>query len=163
MSEVTQILSRIEAGESAAAGTKLAPISQAIDEAVAAFSMKDPSVSVPALARGLTATRSAIDALSSDKDAVFYLVRKEQEFIDAINTAMGVVLTAVAVPAGTTDPTGPGAAFAPPPVMGGVVPGQRFDVQWTFVSRGTPKISALVPQINAGRGFAMSRVLAEET
>ena len=140
----------------AGAGAKLAPVSQAIEEAVAAFSIKDPSASVPALARGLTATRSAIESFSSDQDAVFYLARKEQEFLDAINTAMGVVLTAVAVPAGTTDPSGPGAAFAPPPVMGGVVPGQWFDVQWTFVSRGTPRVTSLVPQIDRGRGFALS-------
>jgi LmbE family N-acetylglucosaminyl deacetylase len=139
-----------------AAAERLPPIAHAVEEAIAAFSMKDPSASVPALARGLTETRTAIDWFSSDRDAVFYLVRKEREFIDAINMAMGVVLTAVAVPAGTTDPSGPGAGFAAPPVMGGVVPGQTFDIQWTFVSRGTPQISMLLSQINLGKGFTLA-------
>jgi LmbE family N-acetylglucosaminyl deacetylase len=142
--------------EHAAAAERLQPIAEAVDEAVAKFSLQDPSASVPALARGLAATRTAIEWFSEDRDAVFYLLRKEREFADAINAAMGVVLTGVAVPAGTAEPSGPGSGFAPPPVMGGVVPGQTFDVQWTFVTRGTPRISMLVSGINLGRGFAPS-------
>ncbi len=52
--------------------------------------MRDPSASVPALARGLAATRKAIDALGAEPDAVFILRVKEQQFEDAINTALGV-------------------------------------------------------------------------
>ncbi len=140
--------------EHPAAGERLQPIADAVDEAIGKFSIKDPSASVPALARGLAATRTAIDWFSEDRDAVFYLVRKEREFVDAINAAMGVVLTAVAVPVGAGEPSGPGAGFAPPPVMGPVVPGQTFDVQVTFLSRGTSAIT-LDPavQLNLGPGF----------
>jgi LmbE family N-acetylglucosaminyl deacetylase len=140
--------------EHAAAAERLQPIAAAVEEAIAKFSMQDPSALVPALARGLAATRTAIDWFSEDRDAVFYLLRKEREFVDAINTAMGVAFTAVAVPAGSGEPSGPSAAFAPPPVMGPVVPGQTFDVQVTFLSRGTPAIT-LDPavQLNLGRGL----------
>ena len=79
----------------------------------------DPSASVPALARGLAATRCRNRGLAAEPDAVFVLQRKEAQFLDAINTAMGVVLTALAEPAGSAEPTGP---VASPDVMGPVVP-----------------------------------------
>ena len=142
-------------GEAApeAAATRLQPIADAVEEAIATFSVQDPSAAVPALARGLTATVTATDWLSTDRDAVFYLERKRREFVDAINTAMGVVLTATAQPAGIPEPTGPGAAFAPPAVMGDVVPGQTFDVHMTFVSRGTPQVLVDTTGFNMDRGF----------
>ncbi len=59
------------------------------EEAVAAFSMANPSATVPALAEGLTATRKAIAALSAEPDAVFVLKIKEEQFQEAINTALG--------------------------------------------------------------------------
>ena len=77
--------------------------------AVAAFSMPNPSASVPALARGLAATRAAHQRLGAEPDAVFVLRVKEQQFMDAINTALGDRLQAIAA------------------VAGPVVPGQRVE------------------------------------
>ena len=47
-----------------------------------------PSGCVPALARGLAATRTAIAGLNTEPDAVFILRLKEEQFVDAINTAL---------------------------------------------------------------------------
>jgi LmbE family N-acetylglucosaminyl deacetylase len=147
------IFSALRRPEPAGAAGHLQPIVQAVDEAIQRFSIVDPSASVPALARGLTATRAAIDAFASEPDAVFILRRKEAQFMDAISTAMGVALMAVAQPAGAADPVGPAAAFAAPPVMGPVVPGQTFDVRVTFISRGTPAIALDNIAVEAGRGW----------
>ena len=55
--------------------------------------------------------------------------------MDAINTAMGVSLTAVAQPAGTTEPTRTRRRRSRRRrSWAAVVPGQTFDVQVTFVS-----------------------------
>jgi hypothetical protein len=142
--------------EPAGAQAKLQAIAQAVDEAISRFSMSDPSASVPALARGLAATRSAIDAFASEPDAVFLLRRKEAQFVDAINTAMGVSLTAVAQPSNTPEPTGAAAAFAPPPMLSAVVPGQQFDIQTTFVSRGEPAIVLRGIRLDVGSGWKVS-------
>ena len=138
---VTGIFSAIGRKPPAGADANLRTIAQAVDEALQRFSMSDPSTSVPALARGLAATRAAIEALASEPDAVLILERKEAQFMDAINTAMGVSLTAVAQPSGTAEPSGPGAGFAPPPVMPAVVPGQTFEVRATFVTRGAAEVA----------------------
>ena len=81
--------------------------------------MRDPSASVPALARGLAATRKAIDALGAEPDAVFILRVKEQQFEDAINAALGVTVQAIAA------------------VPGPVVPGQRLTVEASLTNRGS--------------------------
>src|SRR5262249_2652283 len=84
-----------------------------------AFSMQNPSASVPALARGLAATRMAIERLSAERDAVFTLRVKEQQFQDAINTALGIELQAIAG------------------VPGPAVPGQRISVETSLTNRGS--------------------------
>jgi LmbE family N-acetylglucosaminyl deacetylase len=84
----------------ASAPALLSAIDVEVRAAIAAFSLRDPSASVPALARGLAATRAAIEKLSAEPDAVFILKTKEQQFEDAINTAFGVDLQAVAAVVG---------------------------------------------------------------
>ena len=118
------------------AAAALGAIDKAAQDAIAAYSLSDPSATVPALARGLKATRDAIQSLSSEPDAVFVLKIKEQQFADTINAALGIMLEALAVPANTPEPTGPFAMFAPAPTMGAVVPGQTFDVLTAFSARG---------------------------
>lgn len=122
--------------EPAGAAAALGAIDKAVQDAIAAYSVADPSATVPALARGLKATREAIQSLSGEPDAVFVLKVKEQQFTDTINEALGVVLQALAVPANTPEPTGPFAAFAPAPTMGAPVPGGTFDVLTAFSARG---------------------------
>ena len=123
------------------AGALLASIDAEVKAAIGAFSLKDPSASVPALARGLAATRKAIAQLTSEPDAVFILDIKERQFVDVINTALGVELQATAQPPGSPD----GAA------MGPVVPGQRVEVRAALTNRGTVTIEPTeIALINGG-------------
>src|SRR5262245_23070660 len=134
---ITGLFSAIARPAPAGADVQLRAIAQAVDEALQRFTLADPSAVVPALARGLTATRVALQALVSEPDAVFILQRKEAQFMDAIATALGVVFTAIAQPAGAAEPSGPGGVVAPA-TMAAVVPGQTFDIRTSFVSRGVP-------------------------
>ena len=90
------LFSAIRRPAPAGAAALLAAIDAEVRAAVAAFSMQNPSASVPALARGLAATRVAIAALRAEPDAVFILRVKEQQFMDAINTALGIEFQAIA-------------------------------------------------------------------
>ena len=122
-------------GRSAPTGVALDRIDAEIDAAFKAFTMENPAAAVPSLVRGLSAARRASEAASADPELVFVLRIKEQQFMDAINTALGIHLSAVAQPSGTEEPTGPFAAFAPPPSMGPVVPGQSFEIRFLLTNR----------------------------
>jgi LmbE family N-acetylglucosaminyl deacetylase len=100
-----------------------------------AFTWTDPSAAVPSLARGLAAVRRARATLS-DPDIADLLEVKEQQFVDALVAALGLQISAVAQPAGLSDPTGPFAAFAPPPTLDAVTPGQAVDVRVAVAVRG---------------------------
>lgn len=133
------------------------PIDDAVAKAMAAFTMQDPSKSVPSLVEGLKLTRAAI-AATKDLDAKFVLEVKEKQFQDAINSAMGMELTAVAQPAGQPEPTGPGAAFAPPSLMAAPVPGQTFEVGARLANRGgitvaIPPAASAAITIEGDRGW----------
>jgi hypothetical protein len=84
--------------------------------------MEHPSAAVPALARGLAATRIAEQELKADPDVVQLLDVKEQQFEDAISAALGIAFDAVAQ---TPDP---------------VVPGQAFDVRMRLTNNGDSNI-----------------------
>ena len=113
-------------------------------EAMAAFTMNDPSAAVRPLVQGLKLTREAIAAHEGRRGAVLLAI-KERQFQDAINSALGVELTAIAQPAGLPEPTGPGAAFAPPPLMAAPVPGQTFEVRARLANRGGHRGGAATP------------------
>ncbi|HEX7136384.1 MAG TPA: NEW3 domain-containing protein, partial [Vicinamibacterales bacterium] len=121
----------------------LVAISEEVTNAVRAFSAADPAACVPALARGLKATREGIARLSSEPDAVFILRIKEQQFQDAINLALGVDLSAVARHVASVESTDPVATLAAPLAFGPVVPGQTFDVRATFTSGGPMALSGI--------------------
>ncbi|MGQ0734801.1 MAG: PIG-L family deacetylase [Acidobacteriota bacterium] len=118
------------------AAEALGAIDRAVKDAVSAFSLSTPSATVPALARGLSATRNALARVSGEPDAAFLLKVKEQQFMDAINAALGIAFEAVAVPANTPEPAGELAMFAPALTMAAVVPGQTFEVRALFSPRG---------------------------
>jgi LmbE family N-acetylglucosaminyl deacetylase len=118
-------------GAAAALGT----IADEVEAARKAFSMNDPSASAPALARGLAAVARARTLFASHPDAVHVLDQKKQQFEDAIAAALALEMTAVAVPQGTAEPTGPFAMFAPAPTMAPVVAGQGVDVRVTVTAR----------------------------
>ena len=139
----------------------LADIDRAAAEAAAAFTLADPSSCVPALVRGLAASRAARSAFSGDADASAFMGVKESQFMDAINTALGLEWTAVAVPMGTTN-TGPAVpgVFTPPPVMRPVTPGQSFEVR---VALTNPSRLTILPVDYALRADAPPARLAGVT
>ena len=137
----------------AGAADVLRRIEGEVSAATAAFTMADPSTCVPALTRGLAATREALALAAADPDAVFLLRIKERQFMDAINSALGVELSALAQPAGTREPTGPYAAYAPPVTFAAPVPGQRFEVIARLANRGGVEIAPSDLAIEAGRGW----------
>ena len=136
----------------------LQPIDAAVQEAMRTFDGRDPSAIVPILARGLAAARSASDTLVSDPDAALILARKVDQFQIAINTALGLDLAAIAQPADPPEPTGPGAAFAPPPVMGAVVPGQSFEVRVQMSNRGGVSILPETIALDTDRGWQAQEI-----
>jgi LmbE family N-acetylglucosaminyl deacetylase len=134
----------------------LGAIERHVEEAVARFTMNDPSAAVPALARGLQSTRAALSLVASDPDAEFLLRIKERQFMEAINAALGLELTAVAQPPDTAEPTGPFAAFAPPPTLAAPVPGQGFEVVTRLANRGALEIAPTEVAIEAGAGWTVA-------
>jgi len=139
------------------AGALLAAIDADVQAAIKAFSLQNPSASVPALARGLAETRKAIEQLAGEPDAAFILRVKEQQFADAINTALGLELQAIAQPAGIPDPGGPLAGFVPPVTMGPAVPGQRIEVRVTLTNRGTTDIAPTDMTLIAGADWRIEK------
>ena len=137
----------------AGAAESLGPIAGAVAEAMAAFKLTDPSAAVPALARGLAATRAAIARFRSEPDAQFVLRTKEQQFMDAINSALGITLTAVAQPETTTEPRGAAAAFAAPATMGPIVPGRSFEIRAALTNRGGIEIAPVEIALAPASGF----------
>ena len=145
-------------GREAPAGVDplLGSIDGSIKQATAAFRGSDPSAIVPLLAAGLTATREAIVRSGSEPEAVFLLRRKEAQFVEAINTALGIHFEAVAQPAGIPAPAGPGAAFAQPPALDAVVPGQAFEIRTTFANRAPVEIVLDGVTIEADKGWQVN-------
>jgi LmbE family N-acetylglucosaminyl deacetylase len=135
---------------------RLIAIDREVKAVVEAFSFTDPSACVLALARGLKATREAMEALRSEPDAVFVLKTKEEQFQDAINAALAVEAVGLAQPSGVAEPTGPFALFAPPPVMGPVVPGQTFDVRLSLSNRGKVAIRPVKLAVDAPSGWRVT-------
>jgi LmbE family N-acetylglucosaminyl deacetylase len=137
---IVGLFSAIRRPAPAAAPALLSAIDVEIRGAIAAFSMRDPSASVPALARGLAATRKAIDALGAEPDAVFILRVKEQQFEDAINAALGITVQAIAA------------------VPGPVVPGQRLTVDASLTNRGSVAVEGVsLELVAASPGWPLAR------
>lgn len=117
-------------GLSAPAGAveRLAAVRRHARAARDAFSWTDPSAAVPALARGLSAVRRA-RAAAIEPDVIHLLDVKAQQFADALVASLSLRVSAIAQPAGLSDPSGPFAAFAAPPTLDAVTPGQAVDVR----------------------------------
>ena len=109
----------------------LAAVDASVKDAIAAFTLTDPSATVPALATALAALTTAIAQENEHLDVKAALVVKKRQIAEAIHAALGVSLTGMAQPEGSsqTGPFGAGAVPMPP-----VVPGQPFNVRATFVN-----------------------------
>lgn len=109
----------------------LAEAESLVEDAIAAFNIRNPAAVAPFLAQGLTRIREAMQRSRPHEDAGFLLAIKERQFEDAISTALGLQFRAVAAPAGSR---ATGSPFAPAPTMGAAVPGQPFQVEVTLVN-----------------------------
>ena len=118
-------------------GTAAKPIDDAVESAVKAFTVADPSASAPALAQGLKLTREAI-AAATDPDIRHVLTIKEQQFQDAINACVGATLIAV----------------TNPPVMSAPVAGQTFNVDARLEIRGKLALTPSAPVLTGAAGWA---------
>ncbi|MFQ5737761.1 MAG: PIG-L family deacetylase [Acidobacteriota bacterium] len=133
----------------------LSSIQTHVGQAVAAFNLENPAAVVPFLTLGLKETRQALSLSVGHPDAVFMLRIKERQFMDAINTALGLELRAVAVPAGThTD----GSPWGREPTMGVVVPGQRFQVGTVLTNPSPLGIRALGIQLGGSARWLVDPV-----
>ncbi len=112
----------------------LAEIESRIEDAVAAYNVRNPAAVAPFLAQGLSLIREAIRLSESRGEALFLLKIKERQFQDAVNIALGLQFRAVAAPLGAGDQSSP---FSQPKVMGAVVPGQKFQVDVSLVNPGS--------------------------
>lgn len=119
---------------------RLAGIARHVREAHERFAWTNPAAAAPALARGLDATRRARE-LTREPELQFLLDVKARQFEEALTAALGIHLTATAVPAGVAEPTGPFAAFAPPPTLDPVAPGETFDVRVVAANNSAVPVS----------------------
>ncbi|PYR60552.1 MAG: GlcNAc-PI de-N-acetylase [Acidobacteria bacterium] len=155
---ITGLFKGLRKPEPSGARDVLGRIDAAVKEAVAAFKLTDPSAAVPALARGLAATRAAIAQLSSEPDAAFALKVKEQQFDDAINVALGIEFNAVAQPSGLPEPSGPGAAFTAAATMAEIIPSEialETGPGWQ-VQEGTGSIAPITYNQTASQRFSVT-------
>ena len=78
---------------------------------------------------------------TTDEEVAFLLRVKERQFEAALTAALGLELGAVAEPPGTKPPTGPYAAFAPPPTLAAVTGGASIDVAVNFVNHASADVA----------------------
>jgi LmbE family N-acetylglucosaminyl deacetylase len=137
-------LARFAAGEEAKVPTMAADL-KAIDaaarEALAAFDMREPHRTLPALARGLTAVRKLRDAAAASTlsaspkaELLWRLDRKARDFMKAIELAQGLVVRVIA-----ND--------------GNVVRGQTFSVAAQIFNTGRESMSLDDVQLQVPAGW----------
>ncbi len=129
----------LERPEPAGASARLRRVVEEATAARDAFQFTDPAAASPALARGLAATRAALSD-TTDEEVAFLLRVKERQFEAALTATLGLELGAVAEPPGTKPPTGPYAAYAPPPTLAAVTGGASIDVAVNFVNHANADV-----------------------
>ena len=108
--------------------TSLASLETSIEEAITQFDIQHPTSSIPALANALKAARKLLEMDLHEE--VDFLVRiKSEQIQEAINTALGIHLSALAIP---EDAPVVASFWAPLPTLEGVVNGQAFNVEVEF-------------------------------
>lgn len=135
-----------------------------IDEAIAGFDVSDPAAVATPLTGALRSLREALALLPASSEAAFHLRIKERQLQDAITTALGVRLTAVALPSGAATPESP---WAPLPTMGVVVPGGAFHVDATLLNPSAVPVEPVTlrlqthADLEAGGGALPTETLAD--
>ena len=134
-------------GEAAPTGVPLllSTIEKTINDAIAAFKPENVTALVPYLTKGLAAIRAAIKLLNNQTDALFMLQVKERQFMETINTVLGINVEAIAMPLDTKENAG---FYQPPPTMGFAVPLQPFKVSVSLLNRSAIPIEPRSIKLN---------------
>ncbi|HSR49327.1 MAG TPA: PIG-L family deacetylase [Acidobacteriota bacterium] len=131
----------------------LADIQANVEAAMEAFSVANPSATVPFLAKGLETVRETIGLVGEFPDAVFMLRIKEKQFQEAIHTALGMGLSALAIPEQAQMDNSP---WASTPTMGLVVPGQSFKVITTLSNGSSLSVEPMEVTLKAPQGWTVN-------
>jgi LmbE family N-acetylglucosaminyl deacetylase len=119
--------------------TELPAIAREVERARQDFRWSDPARSSPALARGLSLTRAAMDT-TGDPDVRAMLKVMADQFEDALAASLGISFSAIAEPAAESGGR-PERVYAPPATLDPVAPGQTIDVVTSFTARGAPGVT----------------------
>jgi LmbE family N-acetylglucosaminyl deacetylase len=118
----------------------LTEISQRVEAAISTFDALKPWVAVSDLAAGMKATRALIEKVKvSSLDAVhkdhvlFLLGNKEQQFNEAMNKALGLVMEALVDPERASE--GPASVFPRRETFHVAIPGQQFTCTISVTNR----------------------------
>ena len=119
---------------------ELTEISHRVEAAISKFDALKPWVVASDLAAGTKATRALIEQVkasspeAADKDHVLFLLgNKEQEFNEAMNKALGLVMEVLVDPERASE--GPASFFAPRETFHVAIPGQRFSLTLSVTNR----------------------------
>lgn len=127
-------------GETAPGGAValLEQVEEAVDGAVGAYNARNPSTLVSDLTKGLKLTREVIALSKNTPDSHFLLKIEEEQFMDAINAALGIYFRAQGL---LEEPSAEESFWSAPSTMGPVVPGQQFFVETTFLNRAGAQVT----------------------
>ncbi len=107
-----------------------------IDEALRRFDVANPSRVVAPLTQAVRGVRHLVAGLSADSDMAFALRVKARQIEDAVQAALGLRLSALAVPPTANADASP---WAPLATLDAVVPGQPIRVEATVLqATGVP-------------------------
>jgi LmbE family N-acetylglucosaminyl deacetylase len=124
---------------------ELTEISHRVEAAISKFNALKPWVVASDLAAGTKATRALIEKVkasspeAADKDHVLFLLgNKEQEFNEAMNKALGLVMEVLVDPERASE--GPASFFVPRETFHVAIPGQRFSLTLSVTNRSPVKL-----------------------
>jgi LmbE family N-acetylglucosaminyl deacetylase len=112
----------------------LAGVAENVSQAINNFQVSNPTAIIKFLTDGLSKTRSAIQLLTNQPDAVFMLQVKERQFCDAINATLSIQLKAMAVPGNTNAIR---SFYEPLPTFGFAVADRPFKIETELVNNST--------------------------
>lgn len=153
---LTGLYSTLGQSEPEGAREALADIEAEVDSAFEALKLQRPDAAVPALTRGLAATRAALERLPADPDVSHILEIKKAQFQEAIATALGLTFSALARPGDYQDPQGRFAFFMPPPTLEAVTPGSSFGIRTQLVNPSSADVTIDEIAIEAQDGWSIT-------
>ncbi|HMV84015.1 MAG TPA: PIG-L family deacetylase [Blastocatellia bacterium] len=126
---------------------ELTSINNSVEAAIKKFDARQPWLSANDLAAGKSATTALIQKVKAasvqggDKDHLLFLLgNKENEFNDAMNKALGLVMEVLVDPPARAE--GPGGGFGQPRETFNVaIPGQQFSLTMSVVNRSPVQMS----------------------